>query len=308
MMNKKVTIVLATYNGELYLKEQLDSIINQSFSDYQLLIGDDCSSDNTVNIIKEYQLKYKNIYLICNSKRLGVVSNFENLIKQVKHGYIALCDQDDIWYEDKLYEAMNILENENNKNLPMLFHSDLEAIDRKNIKLYDSFFKKRGYAFPKKKSIDILLGRSGVMGNTIVFNQALKNKILPFPEGLIVHDYWIALVNEFMGKRITFPNPLVKYRIHQNNTSKTFRGSSISLMRKNIVLPYHNIQREKVLEEFKKRFKIRDKELEIVDIFLDYLYFKKNKLSLILSIFPYDFFRIGLSYKLKLYGAILWKK
>lgn len=308
MINKKVTIVLATYNGELYLREQLDSILRQSFLDYQLLIGDDCSSDNTLNIIKEYQLKYKNIYLICNPKRLGHVSNFENLIKQIDYGYIALCDQDDIWYEHKLSEAMNALEDANNMNLPMLFHSDLEGIDQKNMKLYDSFFKKRGYAFPKKKSIDILLGRSGIMGNTMVFNQALKEKILPFPKDLIVHDYWIALVNEFTGKRITFTDVLVKYRIHENNTSKTFRLSSKSLMRKNIILPYHNIQREKVLEEFRERFKIEREDLELLNVFLEYLYFKKNKLFLILLVFNYNFFRLGFRYKLKLCGAILWKK
>jgi len=307
-MKKKVTIVLATYNGERYLREQLDSIFRQSFLDYQLLIGDDCSTDNTVKIIKEYQLIHKNIYLIVNSKRLGHVSNFENLIKQVDSEYIALCDQDDIWNEDKLYEAIGRLKEANKLNLPILFHSDLEGIDSENMSLYNSFFKKRGYAFSNKRSIDIMLGRSGIMGNTMVFNQALKNKILPFPKDLIVHDYWIALVNEFTGKRITSTNVLVKYRIHEKNTSKSFRLSSKSFKRETIVLPYHNIQREKVLEEFKKKFIIRNKELEVVDIFLDYLYLKKNRLFLILSIFPYNFFRIGLIYKLKLYGAILWKK
>jgi len=309
MTNKKVTIVLATYNGELYLREQLDSIFNQSFLDYQLLVGDDCSTDNTVKIIEEYQLKYQNIHLLCNSKRLGHVSNFENLIKQVDKGYIALCDQDDIWYEDKLLEAMNALQSTDDINLPILFHSDLLGINTKKVKIYDSFFLKRGYSFPKKKSIDIMLGRSGIMGNTMVFNQALKEKILPFPKDLIVHDYWIALVNEFMGKRITFPNVLLKYRIHEGNTSKTFRPSSKkNFLRKSIILPYHNIQREKVLEEFKKRFTFKSEDLQILNIFLEYLYFKKDKLFLMSLVSQYDFFRLGFGYKLKLYGAIIWKK
>jgi len=307
-MNKKVTIVLATYNGELYLREQLDSIFNQSFLDYQVLIGDDCSTDNTVKIIKEYQLKYQNIHLLRNAKRLGHVSNFENLISQVDNGYIALCDQDDIWYEDKLLEAMGTLESFTDMNLPMLFHSDLVGIDIKKVKLYDSFFEKRGYSFPKKRSIDIMLGRSGVMGNTMVFNQALKEKILPFPKDLIVHDYWIALVNEFMGKRITYPNALIKYRIHESNTSQTFRASSKSFFRKKIILPYHNIQREKVLEEFKERFIVKGEDFAILNTFLDYLYFKKNKIFLISLLSRYNFFRLGFSYKLKLYGAIIWKK
>jgi len=306
MINKKVTILLATYNGELYLREQLDSIVNQSFVDYQLLIGDDCSTDNTVKIIEEYQLKYQNIDLICNIKRLGHVLNFENLIKQVDTGYIALCDQDDIWCEDKLLEAINALESLNDNSSPILFHSDLQGIDRKNIKLYDSFFQKRGYAFPKKKSIDILLGRSGIMGNTMVFNQALKEKILPFPRDLIVHDYWIALVNEFMGIRITSPKVLVKYRIHNGNTSKILRTPIKNrFLRNNITLPYHNIQREKVLEEFRERFTLNNEDLYILNIFLEYLYFKKNKLFLMSLVFKYNFFRLGFRYKLKLYGAII---
>ena len=309
MINKKVTIVLATYNGEAYLREQLDSILNQSFVDYQLLIGDDCSTDDTVKIIEEYQLKYKNIYLLCNLKSLGHVLNFENLITQVDKGYIALCDQDDIWHKDKLLEAINSLESFSDSTIPRLFHSDLLGIDSNNTTLYDSFFLKRGYAFSQKRSIDILLGRSGIMGNTMVFNQALKEKILPFPKDLIVHDYWIALVNEFVGKRITSHKSLVKYRIHDSNTSKTLRTLTKNrFLRSNIILPYHNIQREKVLEEFRERFTFKNEDLEILNVFLEYLYFKKNKLFLISLVSKYDFFRLGFGYKLKLYGAILWKK
>lgn len=304
-----MTIVLATYNGEDYLNEQLDSIFNQSFINYQLLIGDDCSTDNTVKIIEEYQLKYENIYLIRNVQQLGHVRNFENLISKVDSGYIALCDQDDIWYKDKLLEAISALESCNDTGTPMLFHSDLMGIDSKNYTLYDSFFKERGYAFPQKRSLDIMLGRSGIMGNTMVFNQALKKEILPFPKDLIVHDYWIALVNELVGRRVTFSKPLVKYRIHNRNTSKAFRSTiENKFLRNNILLPYHNIQREKVLEEFRKRFIVKKEDLDIVNSFLDYLYFKKNKFLLIVVLSRYDFFRLGFKYKLKLYGAMLWKK
>jgi len=304
----KITIVLATYNGELYLKEQLDSILNQSFKDYSLLIGDDGSTDNTLNILKEYQKRYSHITVLKNRERLGVVYNFEKLINQVSTDYIALCDQDDIWDIDKLEKSIEYLEN-NNQEKPLMFHCDLRGISGDNKKLYNSFFEMRGYAFFVDRAVDVMLGRCGVMGNTIVFNQALKKKILPFPKDLMVHDYWIALVNEFFGRRVTYNKPLLSYRLHANNTSKSFRKSIKSkLDRKKIPLPFRDIKRELVLEEFLNRFEIDKKDKKIVDDFLEYLYFKKNYLSLVLLVFKYNFFRIGFKYKIKLLGAMLWKK
>ena len=310
----KITIVLATCNGELYIKEQLDSLLTQSFKDYRIIIGDDCSTDNTLLILKEYQVKHSNIVILRNRERLGVVSNFEKLIKYANSDYIALCDQDDIWHKDKLLQAFNTLEKYNNQLIPLLFHSDLQVINAQKIKLHKSFFKMRSYIFPVERSIDIMLGRCGVMGNTMMFNKALKEKILPFPKDLEVHDYWIALVNEFFGKRISFLHPLVDYRIHNTNTSNSLnkinkkRGLKIFLNR-NIRLPYHDIKREKVLKEFLNRFTIEEKDKNIINHFINYLSLNQyNKLYIISLVFRYNFFRQDMLYRLKLIGAILWKR
>ena len=309
MKQKKLTILIATYNGELYIKEQLDSILNQSFKDYKIICQDDKSTDNTFFILKKYQKKYPNIITVVqNIKRLGIVASFEKLIENSDTEYISLCDQDDIWQRDKLLISIELLERVANKETPLLFHSDLTMVDSDLNRLHSSFFKKRGYSFPQERKLDIMLGRSGIMGNTMVFNKKLKDAILPFPKSLVVHDYWIALVNEIIGKRITYNHPLINYRLHKKNGSLTLRKQSQNnFFKRNIILPYQNIEREEVLKELLSRILLEREDKIIIQSFIDYLQFK-NKIKIFFFIFKYDFFRNGFIYKLKLIGAILWKK
>ena len=310
MSNINLTILMATYNGEKYLEEQLESLLNQSYKAYKIICNDDCSTDSTFKILKEYEAKYSTIIKVTqNKKQLGVVSNFEKLISETKTEYIALCDQDDIWEKEKLMISIKALEDERNLDIPLLFHCDLTLVNSNLEKVHSSFFKTRCYSFPKKRSIDILLGRSGVMGNTMVFNQKLKEKILPFPKFLVVHDYWIALMNEATGKRITYSKSLIKYRIHHNNTSAILRKSfKNKILERKITLPYQNIKREEVLKIFLTRVLLTSKEIETVRDFIQYLEFKKSKLYIIYLVITYKFFRYGFKYKLKLIGAIVWKK
>ena len=95
-----ISIVMATYNGETYIREQINSILNQTISDFELIICDDCSKDSTVEIIKRYKDKDKRITLVENEKNLGFKKNFEKAISYCKGDFIAFCDQDDIWTEE----------------------------------------------------------------------------------------------------------------------------------------------------------------------------------------------------------------
>ncbi|CAA6827805.1 MAG: Alpha-L-Rha alpha-1,3-L-rhamnosyltransferase (EC [uncultured Sulfurovum sp.] len=314
MNSPKITILIATYNGELYIREQLNSILNQSFTDFKITIRDDNSDDTTWITLKEFKHKYTDkIELFQNKNQLGVVKNFEKLISGSTTEYIALSDQDDIWHKDKLLKSFNALERENHKT-PLLFHSDLKVINNDKRELYNSFFKMRFYTFPKKRSIDIMLGRSGVMGNTIVFNYALKEKILPFPKDLVVHDYWIALVNEFFGKRITSTERLVDYRIHESNVSNSIKNINKKKKFQNMIkldftLPYHKISRELVLDEFLLRFNIKKEEKDLINYFKNYLLFnQKNRFYFISLVFRYEFFRDSFIYKVRLIIAIIFKK
>ncbi len=308
-----VTIIMATRNGEAFLEDQLLSIVNQSYKKVELLIADDCSTDRSYEILSRYVQKYKWINLHQNREHLGLVKNFEKLLESAQGDYIAFCDQDDIWRGDKILEAVEILQNENN-SMPLMFHSDLEVTNEKMKIISPSYFKMRSYRFGSGKQLDAIVGRCGVMGNTMVINQKLKSITLPFPDGLKAHDYWIALINELYGKRLTSSDTLVRYRLHRTNSSNTLNSikrkrSVISfLSRDKINLPYFAINREKTLKTMLKQFQIEEEEKKVILKFIDYLEFEKSKLYLIYLIFRYDFLRDNLLYRMKIGLKILWKR
>ncbi|WOE69454.1 glycosyltransferase family 2 protein [Hydrogenimonas thermophila] len=295
MEEKLITVILAVYNGEKFLREQIESILNQTYKKIELLIFDDCSTDKSREIVKEYTKKYAFIKLHINSRRFGVVKNFENALKQSNGRYIALADQDDIWHKDKLKILMQkMLEAERvYKNTPILVHSDLEMIDEHGNLLHNSYFKFKGYFLPDDKSVETIVSQNGVMGNTILMNENLKKILFPFPEYLNVHDYWIALINELFGKRITVKMPLVKYRLHTKNCSNKidlFKNKS-KLFLFFIKLPYRGINREKVLRELLKRFELSQEDKKVIKEFLIYLEFSSTKLYIFYAILKYGFIK-----------------
>jgi len=311
-----LSIAMTTYNGEQFLQEQLDSIINQSFSDYELIICDDKSTDATISIIQAYQKKHSNISLYLNPIRLGSVKNFEKAITLCNSKYIALSDQDDIWEKDKLQvqiQAIKELELQDSTT-PLMVHSDLQMIDEKNRVLQLSYFKYKNYKLKNTKDISHMLGPCGVMGNTILINQKLKEKILPFPENIIVHDYWIALVNETQGQRATINRPLVKYRIHSTNfsNSKTKVQNTPFTKIKQIVLkkcnlPYTNLKRELLLKEFLLKYQLLDSDKVIIEKFLDYLENReKNKIKKIINSIKYDYIKRSFIYRVQFTLLVLF--
>ena len=272
MYNPVVSIVMTTYNAEKYLHKQLDSIVNQTYKNIQLFILDDGSSDSTIKIIKNYQNKYKFITLVVNNNRLGVIKNFEKGISLTSSELIALCDHDDIWMPFKIELQVDSIKRY--EQTPALVHSDLEIIDAQGMTLYKSFFNFKGYSFPSQKALDILISRSGIMGNTIMFNRALKDLILPFPDNIPMHDYYIGVINEIYGTRITINKPLVKYRIHNQN---------IGNKKRNIIdkikgffshkLPYLD-RKDFLMYLLKKDLTIKDKV--IIKDFLNCIKYKKS--------------------------------
>jgi len=287
-----ISIVLATYNGEKYIKEQLESIINQSFKDFEILILDDKSEDNTLEIIKDYENKYNFIRVIQNKKRVGVIKNFEKGISLTNGDFIALSDQDDIWEKDKLLVQYNAIKK---YKIPAMVHSDLSIINEKGEKICNSFFKKKGYFFPKKKSVDILISRSGVMGNTIMFNKQLKSLILPFYKEIPMHDYYIGVIAELYGKRITLNQKLVRYRIHSSNIGnkqKNLKEKITGFFKDN--LPYQD--RIEFLEYLLNKKDIIQDDKKEIEKFL-----KNIKSPTFKSIFLSNYYKNKISYKAKLF-------
>ncbi len=308
-----IGICLASYNGEEYIAEQLESIFSQTYQQFKLYIADDRSTDNTVTIIKTFQNRFTDrIDLTVNNKQLGVVKNFETLLSHCEEVYIALADQDDIWESNKLVlqlEAMTELESQSELNASLV-HSDLTMINENGHVLTDSYFRFRGYKLGEKRDLGHILGPSGVMGNTLMINRVLRDKILPFPSEIEVHDYWIAIIAELYGKRKTLNQPLVRYRIHHKNVSNSMQNiqpkTKIWLSR-DIKLPYLESKRCGIMEILlKKELRIEDKRS--IESFYDYLTFSKGRLAMYLDLIRYSLVKQGVWFRVKLLLNILLTK
>ena len=217
MEKTKVDILLATYNGEKYLKEQLDSILSQSYSNFRLLVSDDCSCDTTKKILQEYKEKDNRIILYFQKKNLGVIKNFEFLLEKVENEYYMFSDQDDIWKKDKIKKSIEKIQETNSD----LVYTDLEVVDENLNITYSSYWKLKGLYKKIKKynNFESLYLNNFITGCTMISKKELIEKVLPLPttSKYVLHDYWIALIISQNRKIAYIEEPLIKYRQHKNN-------------------------------------------------------------------------------------------
>lgn len=205
---------MASYNGEKYIKQQLDSIFDQSIQIDELIISDDSSTDRTIEIIKSYN--DKRIKLIENQKFSSPIFNLENALKHAKGDYIFLADQDDVWYPDKVKIVLKHLENHN------LVVTDCKLIDKDNNTLTPSFFQliNSGQGFFKN------LIKNTFLGCCMAFDRSILDYTLPFPRKIAMHDQWIGLNAELFSSVYFCDDQLVGYRKHENNQTPFTGGIS----------------------------------------------------------------------------------
>lgn len=218
---RKIDIVMATYNGEKYLREQIQSIISQTNKEWNLLIRDDGSTDKTLDIIEEFLKKDDRIKLIKDTKgNLGCIKNFEELLKESKAKYIFLCDQDDIWREDKLDKCIKHLE----KN-QVIYHDAEVVFEQENRKI-------QLFNFKKKENILIKILKAKYAGCCMAFRREILDIILPIPQKYPAHDIWIGIIGEWIGGVKYIDDKLMIYRRHGNNVSNLSEKSKNSLLKK----------------------------------------------------------------------------
>ena len=207
-----VLVLLSTYNGDKYLIELLDSVLGQKKIDVHILIRDDGSSDNTKNIINTYKKKYKNITAYFG-KNIGYAKSFWNLIKNCnKYDYYAFCDQDDVWLDDKLYNAIELL-NKYNKSLPLLYTSNVIPVDENLNRIkYNSFKENRVLNVYESFQKSIL------PGCTFVFNFAAKELAQKYDGYMESHDWALYCIINAFGKVVFDSNSRVLYRLSMQNT------------------------------------------------------------------------------------------
>lgn len=226
----KTSIALCTYNGEKFLKEQLESFVNQTQLPDELIICDDSSTDSTVEILKEFE---KNspffVQIEINHKQLGVIKNFEKAISLCTGDLIFLSDQDDIWMPEKT--EIITKQFEQNEELGMIF-SDAELIGENSEKLGKTLFDETFRKTDKIKSLfDLCLNKNVATGATMAFRSKLRNNFIPIPTNIpnIIHDGWIALVLSSITECKCLEKPLIKYRQHNQQQlglfGKTYENS-----------------------------------------------------------------------------------
>ena len=220
-MQEKVDILMTTYNTEIkYLKQQIDSILNQTYKNICLLISDDNSTNKEVqNILKDYEKKDERIKIYIQDNNLGYIKNFEFLLKESTSNYIMYADHDDIWYENKVEKSLEELI----KKDVDLVYVNAEQIDEDGQVIQKSYFKYKNVPLIKGTN-NLAISRCIGIGCSQLFTKSVKDKMLPYTENVMAHD-WLAAFIANENKGISYiEEPLFGYRLHNTNV---FGGRSL---------------------------------------------------------------------------------
>lgn len=232
-MDREIAVLMAVYNGEKYLKEQVESIIGQTYSHWKLYIRDDGSTDETLKIIRGYSKKDNRISLIDDpEKHLGASSSFMRLLKNIHSDLYMFCDQDDVWLSTKIEKTLDAYNKCLQKDIPIVIHTDVSVVNEKLDTLAKSHWEDCNLDPDKLKTYSYLALCCYTQGNTMLFNEAAKQLCIPYHE-LFMHDWWVSTrVLKAGGIIVSVKEPLVLYRQHSNNVMGFSYGRNNSMKNK----------------------------------------------------------------------------
>jgi len=269
-----IQILLATYNSEHFLREQFDSILNQTYTDWELLIRDGGSLDDTLNQVDDFiRMQPKRVRLVqtTSGEKSNALSNFAALLQASSASHVMFCDHDDVWLPNKVVDTVKKMERaeaECGADTPILVYTDLIVVDEKLSGLNTSCFA-RQHIDPKKTDLRNLLLQNVPTGCTMLLNRALVEKVGEIPSFAVMHDYWVALVATCFGKMVYLDKPTLLYRQHEKNFYgaadygweyflKRYRGGLGSIRRRF----FENVnQAEAFLDRYKDDFSIEDRKM-----------------------------------------------
>jgi glycosyltransferase involved in cell wall biosynthesis len=297
----EVTILMATYNGASYLKEQLDSILDQDYIKWKLVIRDDGSTDDTLAIIQTYIAKDSRISGINYGNIHGsACGNFAQLVSWAIENpadYYMFADQDDIWRKNKVTVSVQEIrkqEEKYGKEIPQLCYSTFQFIDDRGTQLPQRLY------LPAELELRILLNENHAWGCTMIINHSALQTISPIPLNAVNHDYWIALVIVALGKTRLIDQDLILYRQHTQNVSGSVDNMTLAsrfkrYIRNSSYMLAALTANLTTVRIFFMRYKsqLKPGDYHMVDSFITA--YESGNLKLIYTLFKYKIFKIGIA-------------
>lgn len=264
MEDKKVAIIMSTYNGEKYICEQLDSLINQTYKNIDIYIRDDGSNDNTISILDEYKKKYNNIFLI-KGNNIGFVKSFYCILKYADgYDYYAFCDQDDKWHTEKIENSIKKIDIIKSDK-PICVFTEYNYCDESLHYIGKSKLCNGSMTFRNALVENI------ISGNTSFFNNRLREKILLFDSNdIYIHDWLLYMVSAGIGELVYDENASLEYRRIDSSVSpcgknivkilvyrikKFLSGDYLKILKKQII-EYNRLFGNELSEDNKKIIKL----------------------------------------------------
>ncbi|HID4611824.1 TPA: glycosyltransferase family 2 protein [Pluralibacter gergoviae] len=214
-----IAVVMATYNGSHYIREQLTSILNQTYKQFKVYISDDNSDDDTINIVTEFKKKDSRIVFVGRNSQSGVVNNFNNALCSTTESIVFLCDQDDIWPEDRIEKMVSYYLEHKKIAVPTLIYTDMSMVDSKGEQISPSFYQTTLLDPEYNQELKYLTWRCTAYGCTMLLDRDLLDIALPLPSSqeITMHDNWLMLCAVSRGNTYYMDYCSVQYRQHSNN-------------------------------------------------------------------------------------------
>jgi len=217
----QISVLLSTYNGASYIREFLDSLLDQTYRNFTVLVRDDGSTDDTLLILKEYKSYFKERmhFLDAVEGNVGPAKSFSALMKASDADYVLFADQDDIWMPNKiqrLYDEM-LQQQRLNPGAPVLVQCDLEVVDKNLNRIAPSFWQFQGLDV-SRNTLPNLVIQNTITGCAVMINRKLVMQAGKVPDSAIMHDWWVGLVAAAFGRIVSVPETLIRYRQHGSNS------------------------------------------------------------------------------------------
>lgn len=260
-----ISIILPTYNGERFLRQQLDSIFSQTYQNFELIVVDDASTDSTVEILESYSGR-KNFQYHVNTANLGFIENFDAAMKLAKGEFIAPCDQDDIWLAEKLEVLVAAI------NDHLLVYSNSELIDENDNRIGNDLKQLLKINFISGANYRAFYYSNCVTAHTMLFRRELLNYIKTLPTS-VYHDHWLAFIACRLGAIQAVDRKLVLYRRHDSSVTTTvkkkkFTGNPLAYLRakadRQSLRNQNKLQKLKDFQSFNSRINNPDPELDTI--------------------------------------------